>query len=339
MNNGHPICPKCGSTNIGFCKSRPYQPYTCRDCVRNFSFKTGSLLTQTKIPYSTWVLGIFIASSNLRGLAGMKMYRDIEMKKQKRVWLLSHKIRKVWEYDPNVVFEGPVEVDEMFPDGIVKYYSKKKRAMRLEYLFAQGKSPQGNPEDGTMIMGMYDRATKTTITKVLWGYKDKKELYEMMRKWVLKHTAENAVVITDGELAYAPLNRMGRRHRYISHTDDQYSRDEMIDGEIVDITTNRIETFWQMVRRSYHGTFYKMSIKHMQRYLDEVSGRRNVREMDTIEIMEWIADRLFGRKLTYKQLTADNGLPSYANDGREMKARWEAKKKGLEEYLDDSIPY
>lgn len=73
----------------------------------------------------------------------MKMYRDIDMRKQKRAWLLGHKIRKIWEYDPNVVFEGPVEVDEMFPDGIVKYYSRKKRAMRIRRC-----SSDREPDDG-----------------------------------------------------------------------------------------------------------------------------------------------------------------------------------------------
>ena len=164
---GSSICPKCGSFNVKYCNTRPYQPYRCRDCVSNFSFKTGTLLTQTKIPYSTWVLAIFLAATNLSGVAALKMYRDIEIRKHKQAWLLSHKIRKVWEYESNIVFEGPAEVDEMFPDGIVKNYSNERRARRLEDLALQGKSPHGRQGDETCIAGMFDRATKTTITKVL----------------------------------------------------------------------------------------------------------------------------------------------------------------------------
>ena len=90
----------------------------------------------------------------------LKVYRDIEIRKHKQAWLLGHKIRKVWEYEPDIVFEGPVEVDEMFPDGIVKNYSNEKRARRLEDLALQGKSPHGRQGDETCIAGMFDRATK-----------------------------------------------------------------------------------------------------------------------------------------------------------------------------------
>lgn len=37
-------------------------------------------------------------------------------------------------------------------------------------------------------------------------------------------------------------------------------------------------------------------------------------------MMEWIADRLFGRKLTSEQLIKDKGLPSHSNDGRGMRS-------------------
>lgn len=337
-NNGEPICPKCGSIRISTTPSRKYQPYRCMDCLSNFSFKTGSILSQTKLPYSTWAMAIFLASTNLKGVASMKMYRDFAIR-QKSAWHLSHRIRKVWEYDSNIIFQGPVEVDEVFPDGIVKNYNNKRRAIRLEDLRIQGKSPHGRNGDDTLVVGMYDRATKTTIAKVMPKCESSIEMGKELRKWVLKHTAENAVVITDGEMEYRPLAWNGRRHYFVKHTENKYVTEEMIDGKVVDITTNGIESFWAMVRRAYKGVFHKMSIKHMQRYFDEAAGRRNIREMDTLEIMDWIADRMFGRRLTYKELTKDNGLPSYANTGKELKQQAEASKMSLDEWLDDEIPW
>ena len=44
--------------------------------------------------------------------------------------------------------------------------------------------------------------------------------------------------------------------------------------------------------------------------------------MDIIDRMKYIAKRLAGKKLTYKDLVADNGKPSGANDGSGMKRRW-----------------
>ena len=46
--------------------------------------------------------------------------------------------------------------------------------------------------------------------------------------------------------------------------------------------TNGIESFWAMLRRCHHGTFHKISPKHLQRYVNELATRHNMREADTI---------------------------------------------------------
>ena len=35
------------------------------------------------------------------------------------------------------------------------------------------------------------------------------------------------------------------------------------------------------MKRSYHGTFHHWSPKHMQRYVNEFTGRNNIRGQDT----------------------------------------------------------
>ena len=67
-----------------------------------------------------------------------------------------------------------------------------------------------------------------------------------------------------------------------------------------------------MLKRAYKGTFHKLSAKHLQRYVNEFAGRHNIREMDTIRQMEEVVARMVGRRLMYRDLTADNGLSSGA---------------------------
>ena len=57
-----------------------------------------------------------------------------------------------------------------------------------------------------------------------------------------------------------------------------------------------------------------MSKKHLQRYLDELTGKHNARDMDTIDQMGVIASDMVGVRLTYAQLTASNGLDSGARE-------------------------
>ena len=66
------------------------------------------------------------------------------------------------------------------------------------------------------------------------------------------------------------------------------------------------------MKRAHKGTFHKISPKHLHRYINEFAGKHNVRELDTMAQMQEIARGMAGRRLTYRALIADNGLPSGA---------------------------
>ena len=59
-----------------------------------------------------------------------------------------------------------------------------------------------------------------------------------------------------------------------------------------------------MLKRAHKGVYHKISAKHLQRYVDEFSGRHNVRELDTLNQMEAVVNRMVGKRLNYKDLIA-----------------------------------
>ncbi len=61
-----------------------------------------------------------------------------------------------------------------------------------------------------------------------------------------------------------------------------------------------------------HGTYHKISPKHLDRYVTEFAGRHNVRRRDTQDQMAQAAVRMSGKRLTYAALKAHNGLDSGA---------------------------
>lgn len=249
----------------------------------------------------------------------MKAYRSLK-KRQPSTWHMFHRLRlsfEKYEDEMDPVFEGPVEVDEVYPDGLVKNYSNAKRA---EYRRkTEGKS--GGTGDESIVIGMFDRDTGRVIAKVLDDGKG-----ETLREWVLKHTVDNCIVITDGDTRYKPLANMNRRHFHVVHKKSEYVKQQLyVEGDLLDeleVTTNRIENFWGFVKSSIRGTFHKWSKKHMQRYFDHICGIRNIRDMDTWAQMCYVAERLIGRRLTYEELIEDNGRESGANDGETMRRRW-----------------
>ena len=84
-----------------------------------------------------------------------------------------------------------------------------------------------------------------------------------------------------------------------NHQTVKHSVGEYVDGMA---HTNGIESFWSMLKRGYKGTYHRMSAKHLQRYVNEFSGRHNVRDMDTLEQMADIARGFVGKRLRLTDL-------------------------------------
>ena len=74
-------------------------------------------------------------------------------------------------------------------------------------------------------------------------------------------------------------------------------------GQYVDgmAHTNGIESFWSMLKRGYHGTYHRMSAKHLDRYVNEFAGRHNQRSAHTADQMGMVVAGVVG---LYKDLTA-----------------------------------
>ena len=73
--------------------------------------------------------------------------------------------------------------------------------------------------------------------------------------------------------------------------------------------TNGLESFWSLMKRGYHGVYHHMSPKHLDRYVGEFTGRRNVREDDTVDQMAAMVRGMAGQRLRYQDLIA--GGPAY----------------------------
>ena len=114
--------------------------------------------------------------------------------------------------------------------------------------------------------------------------------------------AKGATVYTDEAAAYKGMK--GRKHEAVNHGAGEYVKGQA--------HTNGMESFWSLFKRGFHGIYHKMSQKHLQRYVDEFSGRHNVRGLDTIAQMSAVAAAMAGKRLQYSWLIADNGLSSGA---------------------------
>ena len=275
-------CPYCGVTNVQTGCKHKTMPFRCREkeCSKKFSVKTGTPMQSSKLGYQTWLYALYLISTNLKSVSSMKLHRELEIT-QKSAWHLAHRIRQAWNLNPEKRFGGPVEVDETYMGGKRKNMPKKKRA-KLTGRGAVGK---------TAVVGMKDRQTNHVSAKVV-----KSATKDTLQGFVHKRIEPDAKVYTDDASRYASLDN----HETVQHSALEYVRGP--------VHTNGVESFWSMLKRAHMGTFHKLSPKHLDRYVKEFSGRHNMREMDTLDQMAHMTDRMVGQRLQYQDLIADNGL-------------------------------
>lgn len=88
----------------------------------------------------------------------------------------------------------------------------------------------------------------------------------------------------------------------------------------MDVHTNAVESLWSMFKRGFAGAYHKMSFKkmsfkHLYRYVDELAGRKNRRDVDTVEQRADLFAGVIRKRLKCNDLIAPNGLPSGLRSG------------------------
>ena len=269
-------CAHCESDRISARKSNRQTPqYHCKACGKNFTVKTGTIMHDSKLPLSDWALAFYLYVVNLKGVSSMKLYRDLEIR-QPSAWHLAHRIREIWE-DETGPMEGPVEVDETYFGGKAKNMHKGKRAAKI-----RGRGTAGK----VAVIGIKDRKTNQIKAKVVESTDG-----PTLRGFVHRSTGTGAVVYTDDAAAYNGLNR---RHEAVRHSVGEYVRDMA--------HTNGIESHWATLKRGHDGVYHHFSPQHLNRYVNEFSGRHNIRPLDTEAQMSLMVQKSVGKRLTYDKL-------------------------------------
>ena len=251
-----PECPYCKSKRST--KRQESYRHQCHSCNKSYSVLVGTIFESTKLPLNQWFLAISLMLNAKKGLSARQLSRDLGINR-KTGWYLQMRIRAAMNDGENKdLFKGIVEVDETFIGGKKANHSKKKRQERRynqqQTTGYQDKQPVIGllERDGRLKLQVIERADGKTI------------------KPIIKQTVSaDAEIVTDGFGGYAGLSKIFREHQVLNKEKEEYAKGKY--------HTNTIEGFWTLLKRGIYGQYHKVSVDHLQSYLDEFTFKYNHR--------------------------------------------------------------
>ena len=264
-------CTRCGCMEV---LELPNQNrWKCQGCSYQFSVMSGTIMHDSHLPLRRWFIAIYLMCESKKGISANQMKRTLGVS-YKTAWYLCHRIRQAMGNEP---FEGPtligvVEVDETLVGGKTK---------------GKGHGYKGNK---AWVAGAIQRGGAVRVERI--PNIRKKTLHGFIKRAV-KDEAE--AIYTDELRSYIGIADHDTRHKTVNHSEEEWV--------VGDVHTNSIEGVWSLFKRSIAGAFHKMSVKHMDRYIEELEWRYNNRDNPHIFI-DTLKRIMNTGNITYQELTA-----------------------------------
>jgi len=281
-------CPICGAKEISKItrkstgKNKATKLYQCleKSCKQQFSAKTGTIFHDSHLPLNKWFTAIALMVDAKKGMSAMQLQRHLGVN-YRTAWYLSHRIREAMDEPGGLKLTGTVEIDET-------------------YIGGKHRGHKGKLKSKDVVLGIRQRGGPLKLVQI----KDNKAgtLYEAIAKHV--DAKDTKHIVTDDAGAYN--FRLTKFHN-VRHSKIKHSRKEYVKGEV---HTNTVESAFSLLKRAVIGTYHQLSIKHLQRYLDEFGYRFNRRE--DADMFEQTVSRMAGvAPMPYAKLVEENAFTPF----------------------------
>ncbi len=221
--------------------------YQCNECRFQFTATTGTVYHDTHLPLHKWFLAIALITESKKGMSANQLSRALGVQ-YRTAWYLAHRIRKAMVEADRPKLKGIVEIDETYIGGKQRGNYRKLR-------------------NKDVVIGVRERGGDLRLVQTPDNKAD--TVYQVIADNVAKDAQG---IMTDESHIYNFETTQFHKvpHERIKHRDKVYVRGN--------VHTNTVESAFSLFKRGLTGAFHKVSLKHLQRYLNEFSWRFNNRK-------------------------------------------------------------
>jgi transposase-like protein len=236
---GEPICPFCGVIGAYEIKSR--RKFECRDCGKQFSVTSGTILASRKMSFTDLLAAICILANAAKGVSALQLSRDIGCQ-HKTAYVLAHKFREAIARETSGLnVEGVCEIDGAAFGGHIRPANLKKN--RIDRRLVEH---QTGKRRFVITLRQRDGRTLTHVAKTEAAGVD----------LVASRTNENTIIHADEAAHWDALEARFPIKR-INHS-EAYS----LNGAC----TNWAESYFSRLRRMVGGQHHWVSPQHLHQY-------------------------------------------------------------------------
>jgi transposase-like protein len=285
-----PICPHCKCSDQEKIakvqgKKQSHRPglYYCGECKGTFTVTVGTVFERSKIPLTKWWMACRMFNSGKNGVSALEIHRNLKVT-YKTAWFMMHRLRLAMDdlgEGGAMGGEGSsVQIDETYTGNTskrAKGYDKNLKSKRAVIALV-------DKAKGKVRAFHVNNVNSQTVRALLTRFADRK-----------------STLVTDEALIYRKVGREFSKHKRVFHKHGWYVTD---DG----FTTNNVENFFGVFKKSLRGTYQFCSEQHLQRYLAEFSFRYSNRAGLGVTDGErtFLALKgIEGKRLTYRPTHAD----------------------------------
>jgi transposase-like protein len=277
---GKAFCPHCGDFSVYQMKNaktgerQANYRWRCRGCKEQFTVRIGTVLEDSRIPLRHWCFAFWRAATSKKGVSALEIKRQTGLSYKSALFLLN-RIRCAMNEEPTTPLTGTVEVDEVYIGGKPRRNTFNPRGVAHKW----------------PVVAMLERDGRVK-TKPMANV-NAENVSELLKA----NIDPSARLITDEHKAYTKVGKeFAGGHETVRHYKGEYVRG--------DVTTNRVEGFFSVLRRGLHGIYHAVSREHLPKYMAEYEFRYNHRGLSDGQRTCHAIRSAQGKRLTYEQSKA-----------------------------------